>query len=485
MLECGFGKIALRGLFDAAWPFGTELYARILYLREGETEALLVAMDSLDTFPREASRFCEIVSAQSGIPADNIWYHELQLHAAPTSMLLQGESMRKIASEVAKEAVSLRENAVSCRCKVAEADFGTRFSFNREQYVHGLGGVTIWAGMEFDDLGRAHTENPQLMLLRGYEPELPVFSEPIYFDNNVDPKAYLFVFEDMRGNVVGTLSRFAAHPDIGVLFESILFDHTDLESKYHYDYDWPGTVSSILEEKFGAPSMYVNGPCADLATKKRTHGNDTYEKAAAEARRIGAEIAEALWAQYVKKTVSMQSDKLRLMRFKMDLPMRENFPETMRELEEGFSERLDRAERAMQSAIAAGESPATIKKLIDDRWRVQQEYGFFHEVCGFGEENLRSRTVEVAVSALQLGDYLFVGVPGESLSDMGEWLRSTFTGAKTVPVDQVGGYYNYMATPASLTKGGYTYWSSWVRRDAVPMLKRAVWKKLSAWLAEN
>lgn len=75
------------------------------------------------------------------------------------------------------------------------------------------------------------------MLLRGYDPKLPVFDKPIYFDNPVDPRAYLFVFRDENGKVIGTVSRFAAHPDVAVLFEH-LGGHD-----YHYDYDWPGYLS--------------------------------------------------------------------------------------------------------------------------------------------------------------------------------------------------------------------------------------------------
>lgn len=80
---------------------------------------------------------------------------------------------------------------------------------------------------------------------------------------------------------------------------------------------------------------------------------------------------------------------------------------------------------------------------------------------------------------MKFAGYLFVGVPGESLVDMTLWLRSEFTGVKTIPVDQVGGYFNYMATPHSLTLGGYTYWSSWVNRETIPTLKRKIYPLIS------
>ena len=78
------------------------------------------------------------------------------------------------------------------------------------------------------------------------------------------------------------------------------------------------------------------------------------------------------------------------------------------------------------------------------------------------------------VTALRLGDYLFIGVPGESLSEMSLWLRSALTGVKTIPIDQVNGYFGYMATPASLHLGGYTYWCSWTSRESIPLLKEKI-----------
>ena len=109
-----------------------------------------------------------------------------------------------------------------------------------------------------------------------------------------------------------------------------------------------------------------------------------------------------------------------------------------------------------------------MKRLIDDRWRVGHIPHLIRgEEYGFTEQQLAAHEVTVCVTALRFGGYLFVGVPGESLVDMTLWLRSRFSGAKTVSVDQIGGYYNYMATPRSMTLGGYTYWSSWVRRDAI------------------
>jgi hypothetical protein len=106
------------------------------------------------------------------------------------------------------------------------------------------------------------------------------------------------------------------------------------------------------------------------------------------------------------------------------------------------------------------------------------------EQFGFTAEQLKTHEVTVYVPALRFCGYLFVGVPGESLVDMTLWLRSRFTGTKTVPIDQCGGYYNYVATPRSMSLGGYTYWSSWISRDAIPKFRKDLSPKLDEFLKD-
>ncbi len=480
MAVCAFDKLSLEGLFPAVWPFGTGLYARLSYFATPHAETLFVAMDTSCTQPREADRFRRMVQDQTGIPSGHIWYHELQIHAAPESHVLLGECMDRIARAVSEKTVQLRAKAVPFTCEVAEMDLGDTHSMNRQQYVAGLGGVTIWTGMDYDENGRPCSQKPGVMLLRGYQPELPVFDRPIPFDNPVDPKAYLFVFYDEQGRPIGSISRFAAHPDVAVLFEHHPVPDDVRRREYHYDYDWPGTLSERMEEAFGAPSMYLNGPCADLTTRKRFGGDlGTYEGSARECRRIGNELADTLLEGFRQKRVPLgNADNLEAIEFTVELPIQEGFPRSLKELET-WDEKTAAATETLQSAIAANAPAWEVKQLIDDCWRTSHIPYLVKTLMNFTDEELARGVGRVTVSALKLGDYLFVGVPGECLCEMGVWLRSTFTGVKTVPVDQVNGYYNYMVNPTWLTLGGYTYWASWISREAMPILKRAIVNRLS------
>lgn len=103
--KCCFDKIPLRGTFEPVWPFGTELYARMLYLESKHTQVLMLAFDTLCTSPDETDRFRQAVSAQTGIPVDHIWYHELQAHAAPDSLVIRGENMDRAIERVCRKRV--------------------------------------------------------------------------------------------------------------------------------------------------------------------------------------------------------------------------------------------------------------------------------------------------------------------------------------------------------------------------------------------
>ncbi len=482
MASCSFGKVSLRGTFLEFWPFGTELYARMFYVKSDDgTQALLVAMDLACTCPAATDRFREGVAAATGIHPDHIIYHELQIHAAPGADVIRGETVDRIVERVVPEIKTMMQNAVPFTCDVCEAYAGTRFSYNREQYVHGLGGVTVWAGLKYDETGRPYSQDPDRMLLRGYKPDLPVFDKPIYFDNPNDPLAYLFVFRDTNGGVIGTMSRFAAHPDIGVLFES----HHVSDYKFHFD--WTGYLSEYMEAAFHAPAMYINGPCANLAMKKGFEGFTTYEKSDEECKRVGEELAAYLVEEFHKHHVSLgDPNTLKVMRFQSELPLKDDFPRDPEKLTRDIANwDVYYAQEALDAAIARGDSPAAIKTLIDDRFRATYRITYMDEQVYFDEDTLRRGTAMANIAVMQLGDYVFIGIPGESMTEMSTWMRSTFTGVKTIPMDQVDGYMGYMATPTSMTLGGYTYWNSWVSREAIPKMKDDMAATIRAFLAEE
>lgn len=483
-MKCSFAKMSTKGTFEAYWPYGTDLYGRFMYLESGAERVLIAGFDFNGTFPKEADRWRREVSMRTGIPERSVWYHELQIHAAPLYEELSDAAMNALIDRSVDTVLDMIARAEECEVYAAECDMGTDYSFNREQYIEALGGVTVWRGIQFDDSGRAYTQNPNIMLLRGYKPELPVFDEPIYFDNTVDQMAYLFMFKSLSGETLGTVTRFAAHPDVGVLFEHS--ENPDRLKEYHFNYDWTGYLSDDMEAEFGGIGMYINGPCGDLATKKDCVNKGTYEAADNECKRLAKSIGSRIREEFAAKAKKLDTNEVfKTETFDITLPMKEDFPRDYSDLE-SYRQRGAEKQKELEKAISDGKSPAEIKRLVDDAWRLPHIAFMCHgKEKSFSNDEIAKHAVTVHIPVLRFCGYLFIGVMGESLVDTTVWARSRFTGTKTITVDQVGGYYNYIATPRSMTLGGYTYWSSWVRRDAVPIFKKTLAPLLDEFLKDE
>lgn len=475
MAECSFGKMSLKGTFEPWWGFHTDLYMRAFYMRSGSEQLLICAFDTLGTWASDARKFRTAVSEECGIPEKSIIFHELQIHASLGCTEMHA-SMNAIIEKAVDEIKKIKASAVPFECEVTEAYFGRECSFNREQYVEGLGGVTVWTGMRFDENGRPYTDDEGVMLLLDYRPGLESVKQRIYFDNANDPLAYLFVFRDAGGNVIGSISRFAAHPDVAVLFEHRPVQ--GIKDMYHFDFDWPGYLSEKLENDLGGTSMYINGPCADLTSKKGYDGINDFYDSDRECRRLGELFADKLIVSYKKRADKINCGDLKTDTFKVRVPMRTDMPLTVKAAHDERDALIKKAREEYERSKTDGSSPSEVKRKIDDLWKAMYNGPMVYDICGFDDKTLAERQVEIDIPVVSFGGYLFVGVPGESLVETSLALRSSLTGSRTVTVDQCDGYYSYMATPRTLRLGGYTYWCSWTTSETFPSMIEQITEKI-------
>ncbi len=171
--------------------------------------------------------------------------------------------------------------------------------------------------------------------------------------------------------------------------------------------------------------------------------------------------------------------------FTVTVPMRDDMPHSRAEAWEQHDALCKLSEEQYQAVRNdPTKTPAEVKRAIDDWFKLRYNCSMATSICGFDDETLASRKVTIDIPCVRFADYLFVGVPGESLTEFSTWLRSTFTGAKTIPIDQCNGYYSYMATPRSLTLGGYTYWCSWTTRETIPEMQRQLVPLINRFLED-
>lgn len=466
MGKCSFGKVTVNDIFEAKFPFGKDLEGRFIYLKDGSREWLLAVFDFAYTFRRTCNKWRESVSEATGIPVSNIWYHDLQIHSAPIALELDGEPFERLYDKCIPVIKSMMSSAEEAEISYSIIDLEGQFNMNREQYIPELGAVTVWAGLQFDNEGRPYSQDPDIMLLEGYKPDIPAFRQPIYFDRPADPQGVIIAVKSKTGRILGTLTRLAAHPDVAVIFDSL-----GAKNQLHYHPDWPGYVRETMDRDLGGIGLCINGPCGNLSARKGFEGMETYEACDEEARRIGEWIAHTLLTEWRKNQPDWEDIKIgKIVNTHIDLPMRDSIPSSLAESEHR-EEYIQRASEALRDAIANNEPPAIVKRLIDEKWHQTVIRSIVNRWAGMSESELKSRLVGIELEAMSLNGLILAGLPGESLTETCQWLKAQSIGNKLIVFDQINGYTSYMVTTESYDQGGYSYWGSWLRRDAERIMR--------------
>ena len=464
MAVCAFAKIALNDTFTPLYPFDTDLEARYVYFRDGDDSVLIGEFDIGYFFRSTSLEIRQALSDATGVPVDRILLHEHQAHSAPTATQWVGEPARKVAEKSIAALKPAIESAQECQVAWVVADVGDEFSHVREQYLPDVGGVTNWGDYDFAEDGRAHTEDTGKLLLAGWKPDVPALNEPLYFDRPTDTLVPLLVFRTPEGKAIGSVCRFAAHVAI------VHYRKPGGDTDYHYSWDWPGYLRGRLEEEFGGMGLCLNGPCGDLIPKMRC-GN-TFEEGRRESQRIGRGVAERAIAEF--NSGGSAFEPLRLQGFAKrtaELPLRDTIPRSREELKD-MPDRIEAARAELNRLIEEGAWPTRIKRQVDLLQHLGVMDRFVEKWINFSDDEMARRVMTVDVEALGLNGLVFVGLPGEALTDTGQWVRSQTLGERVVTIDQVNGYCVYLVTRERYDLGGYAYWCSVLARDSEPLLRK-------------
>ncbi len=470
MAKCGFGRVVVNGVFEPKCPFVTDLEGRFVYVREADRQWLLAAFDFSYMFRRTSLAWRQAISHATGIPLSDIWVHELQNHTAPVALDLEGEAREKLVKLCLPEIQRVIAEADDAELSYALVDLGNRYNMNREQYIPGLGMVTVWHGFEFDENDRPHCGNPWWMLLQGYTPDLPAFKERIYFDRPADPQGALLVFRNRQGRILGTIARFAAHADI---VDSCCYDIGNGNEKV-YHFDWPGYMRQALDTKIGGTCVCLCGPCGNLTTKKRRIAGCAAGDR--QAREISSAVVDELLSAWNAGKKPWQALQLRKSaNTRVDLPLRTTVPASHEELA-AYEDQTKHAEAAFLRAKEDGTPAYRVKQLGDEHLHKSCMPQIVDRWVGLSDEELQNRLMTVELEAVGLNDLVFAGLPGESMADASLWLRAQSIGQNLITVDQVNGYCAYQTTREQYDLGGYAFWCSCLARDSESITRREALK---------
>jgi hypothetical protein len=204
---------------------------RIVALDDGKTQFFLVSSDICEVSPSLVDRVAVVLYSKYGIRRENFWWTVTHTHSAPEvgspgldAVFLGERFQHKIDSAYAAFVVEkLILGIGAARKALAPARIGVGWGFSQAN-INRRG---------IDVNGKASL---------GLNPDGPV-----------DRRIGLIRLEDQDGKLMGLIANYAIHGTV------LGPQSTEISG------DVPGIVSQYVEEKTGAPMLFVNGAAGDLA----------------------------------------------------------------------------------------------------------------------------------------------------------------------------------------------------------------------------
>jgi neutral ceramidase len=207
-----------------------KIYHRIVALDDGSTQFYLVASDLCLFSPSVYDDAAQRVSKESGVPPDHMWWSVTHTHAAPEVgepgiyKVLLGRSDHEWNRDYAAFVLNaLVEGVKTAKSKLEPAR------------------IAIGAGFSMANINRRARDVDGRVSL-GLNPDGPT-----------DRQIGLIRLERTDGAPIAIIANYAMH---GTVLSG---------ENLQIGGDGPGTVSAYVEQKVGAPVLYVNGAAGNLA----------------------------------------------------------------------------------------------------------------------------------------------------------------------------------------------------------------------------
>lgn len=220
----GYGARKSVGILD-------RIYHRIIVLDDGTTQIFLVSSDICEFSPSEYDKVAAKLKSLYGIDPVNFWWTVTHTHSAPEvgppglgTVFLGERFLHEIdANYTALIEQKLIEGIKEAREKLTPARLGVGWGFSQANINR--------RAVDVD--GKASL---------GLNPEGPV-----------DRKIGLIRIDKSDGSPLAVIANYAIHGTV-LGYQNVLISG-----------DAPGVVSEYVEQKIGAPLLFVNGAAGDLA----------------------------------------------------------------------------------------------------------------------------------------------------------------------------------------------------------------------------
>ena len=375
----------------------TPLMAHTAVITSHEVTSVLVSVDILFVSLTFAERMRQAISAQYGVPRDNILIACTHTHTgcatdtacwlSPLDPALVETVGDAILASVAK-AYDAREEAMLG----AGITYEDRFSYNRVWYLSD---------------GKLRS-NP------GY------IGDALFLPfGKVDQSVNVLRISGTDGTVRAFIVNYANHPD----------NHRGYERE-KFSADYPGYLRIALQREFGedVAVLFFNGTCGDVNDHDFKNGySKTYRSVDEPPKVIGEGIAERISALSSRVSTNVSDFFIRAKSKVFKVPRRRVTPEL-----------LEWARDVMEKKKAGEE-------ISDHRAELARQY--------LEEDPNLPETVDFEIGVIQIGPMAIVCLPGEVCTEAGLRIKALSPYAYTAISELANGTHGYITSDA-LQKGG-------------------------------
>ena len=207
------------------------IYHRIVAMDDGRTQFYLVSTDLCLFSPTVYDELTTQLKRETGLDANQVWWTVTHTHSAPEvgppgiyEVLLKGRSEHPVDTEYTEQVkASLIQGIKDAQTKLGSAR------------------IAIGTGISFANINRRAKDVDGKISL-GLNPDGPV-----------DRQVGIIRLERPDGSLIALIANYAMHGTV-------------LSGKYtEISGDAQGTVAAYVEEKLGAPMLYINGAAGNVA----------------------------------------------------------------------------------------------------------------------------------------------------------------------------------------------------------------------------
>ncbi len=400
------------------------LLASALFLSDGETAALFVAVDAIFVPKDLAARARRRIGDSIGVPTANVMTTATHTHSGPVTVkYLSNESdpvvpdpdprfLQQMEDGIVAAAIAAHEAARPAEIGLAVAD------------------GSVVGGNRRDPAGPSN-------------PRVPVLSVRTADDHA--PIAAMLVC--------------SMHP-------TVLHEDSTLLSG-----DFPALARQYLQRTVlgGCPVVYHTGPCGNQSPRHVVHGN-TYAEAQRLGEALGNSVAAALAEVYYRSEISISCR-----RAIVNLPLRE-FP-----TEEEAARRLRQVRERLERLRREEAAPGTVRTAECDWFGAEETLVLARAAGGGALRDAAARCMPAEIQAIRLGQWTFVGWPGEVFVEFGLQVLENRPDCFVISLAN-GELQGYLVTAEATAEQGYEASNALFRSpDSGELLVRRTLELLDNW----